>query len=478
MITQVLTKRERFYLLAGRMTSYVSVDAGSAVYLVRTQDQNVGRSLFLKQTRGEMRVLARAVALIHAVAGGEGIARRQFLDVGANIGTTTISALIDHGFGTAVCFEPEPANLLTLRLNLLLNGLEDRAHALGAAVSDVSGTAELLVDLEQGGKHQIASDTEMVRSDQTRSQPISVPAVTLDGLIERGGIRPDEVGLLWMDAQTHEGHILQGASQLVERGTPIVLEWSPKGLERSGRLAALEAIFSDRYTHFVDLRPNADQSSPRFELRSSNALREYSSLFVQPDGPNFTDIVLLRLDRAAAEQLNVQGAIERYRARARGNRISRSTATRSPLEQLVGALAGTSNDLAAPPAVSEARKAPVKSPRRDQPASRGSTAGRKASEAAPEDAVARTRRRKAQPEVDSLPATKRTPQPNERDDAKVSRRRAKAAARKQQLDALASKQPQGRRSGRRAAESQSNRAARSKQNKGGSSPSTGGHGAR
>ena len=63
----------------------------------------------------------------------------EFLDVGANIGTTTVSALLHGPFASAICFEPERQNLVDLRLNLLLNGLEDRATAIGVALSDQSG---------------------------------------------------------------------------------------------------------------------------------------------------------------------------------------------------------------------------------------------------------------------------------------------------------------------------------------------------
>ncbi len=287
------------------MTSYISVEAHGSVYLVRAQDQNVGRSLFVKQGRGEMKIMERAVKVIADAAGEDAIVGRQLLDVGANIGTTTISALRQHRFETAICFEPEPQNLLTLRLNLLINRLEDRAETLGVAVSDANGTAHLMVDLEQGGGHWIVSDSESLDASIGSAAPIEVPTVTLDQLVADGKIEPDRVALLWMDAQAHEGHILRGARKLVERGVPIVLEWDPRGLDEFGDRHKVEETVGEQYTHFVDLRPNLDPERPAFELRRGEALNSYASGFGEPGARSFTDLLVLRLEPDVAGRLDV-----------------------------------------------------------------------------------------------------------------------------------------------------------------------------
>ncbi|OAI38811.1 hypothetical protein AYO39_03465 [Actinobacteria bacterium SCGC AG-212-D09] len=296
--------REDFYLSAGKMTSYVSVESETCVFLVRAEDQNVGRLLFVKQGRGEMRTLERAVKLISAA--GRGKKRgRQFIDIGANIGTTTIPALRLHGFESAICFEPEPQNLLTLRLNLLLNGVEQRARAIRAAVSNESGEAQLVVDLKRSGEHWIATDPKMLSERGKGSEPISVPTVTIDQLVADGTIDLDQVGLLWMDAQAHEGHILEGAQRLLKRGIPVVFEWDPKALDRVAHERQVEEIAASQYTHFVDLRPSINGEGALFELREGRALGDYSSSFGEPGLRGFTDILLLRLSPSAAKRLNV-----------------------------------------------------------------------------------------------------------------------------------------------------------------------------
>jgi FkbM family methyltransferase len=318
-------EREQFYDLASSFSSYISVNARGTVYLIRTKDQNVGRSLFLKQGRGEMRTLERAIALVLESAGKNAIEGRQFLDVGANIGTTTIPALIEHHFGTAICFEPEPQNLLTLRLNLLLNGLENQAQALGVAVSNVKGVCTLVVEPGESGKSWVAIDADKLDALTDTSVVTVVPTVTLDELGADGTIDEDAVALLWMDAQAHEGHILAGARRLAERGVPVVLEWDPQGLDQFGNRREIEQIAAERYTHFIDLRPNLDPGKPGFEVRPTAGLEDYSKPFLELGGRNFTDILLLQLDQGTAKRLDVPATLARYVASVASEREQRSS---------------------------------------------------------------------------------------------------------------------------------------------------------
>jgi FkbM family methyltransferase len=329
----------RFYDQAAAMTSYVSTNAGSASYLVRTEDKNLGRTLFMKEGRGEIGVLARAVALVTSTKGEEALAGRQFLDVGANIGTTTVPAIMDHRFARAVALEPEPQSLLTLRLNLLLNGLEERATALGAAVSNHSGTSKLVVNPHRGGESWIATDDDRLERRDEDTGVVDVPTVTLDELAADGVFDPDDVGLLWIDAQAHEGHILEGASCLVERGVPVVFEWDPKALDQLGDRGKLQDAVAEHYTQFIDLRASHDTGGPAFEARPAKGLEDYAQPFLEPDGRNISDILVLRLDRATADDLDVKAELENRGAlKLTGGRQTPAKA------DLVEELAGTDDD--------------------------------------------------------------------------------------------------------------------------------------
>jgi FkbM family methyltransferase len=283
---------------ADRYTPYLATDAGGALFLVKTEDKHIGRSLFSKQSRGELVVLGRAVAAIEGLLGPDAIAQRSFIDVGANIGTTTIPALVSHGFDSAVAIEPEPENVRVLRLNILLNDLEDRIRVLPVAASNEAGQSELVVDRSRGGKHWIATDRSKLRKKNlAENSMLKVETVTLDDLAESGVIDAERTGLLWMDAEAHEGHILQGASSLLGRGTPLVIEWNPVILERVGDRAKIERAVAQGYTHFAGMHRNPNPEEPRFPLETVDQLPAYAERFLdRSQGLTKTDILVLRLE--------------------------------------------------------------------------------------------------------------------------------------------------------------------------------------
>ena len=62
-----------------------------------------------------------------------------FVDVGANIGTTTIQALDRFGAERVVAIEPSPRCLPYLYSNLAANKLSDRCTVMEVAMSDTPG---------------------------------------------------------------------------------------------------------------------------------------------------------------------------------------------------------------------------------------------------------------------------------------------------------------------------------------------------
>ena len=111
---------------------------------------------------------------------------RSFVDVGANIGTTTIPALLSHGFETAVAIEPEPENVRVLRMNVLLNDLEDRVD--GAARGRLERGRPVRAGrrplarrqaLDRDRPQQAQAEEPGRERDAERSRP-----VTLDHLVE------------------------------------------------------------------------------------------------------------------------------------------------------------------------------------------------------------------------------------------------------------------------------------------------------
>lgn len=265
------TPRDRFFTRAGRFVPYLGVEIDGVGYVLSTGDRNIGRSLILKRDRKEFRQLARALELLDA----RGIAteRRTMLDVGANIGTTVIPALLKHGFRHALAFEPEPTNYKLLRANIAINDLDDRVRAYRVALSSTSGTGALDVSSTNAGEYWLTSgDGEQVR------------LARLEDMLREAAIAPDTVDLLWMDVEGHEPHVLAGAPALLELGVPAVLELCPRHLERSGGLELLVDQLRSSYTHVYDLR------RPGAGTTSTAALEPLLELYAR----SFTDLLAFR----------------------------------------------------------------------------------------------------------------------------------------------------------------------------------------
>jgi FkbM family methyltransferase len=237
-------ERRRFFNAARPLTRYLSVEAKGLTFLVTTDDR-LGRGLFVRGWRQDFRHLDRAMRLLekYRPIGPEAV----FVDVGANIGTTTVRAIRRHGFARGVALEPAPQNFRTLRLNLVANDIDSRVTAVPAAVSDHDGRVELALSSRTSGEHTI------VPPNGAAPETLTVEALSLDGLIERGVLDPDAVGLLWIDAQGAEGLALAGATALLERGVPIALAVRPKLANWRESRNALVRLLAD-YTDFADLR--------------------------------------------------------------------------------------------------------------------------------------------------------------------------------------------------------------------------------
>jgi FkbM family methyltransferase len=284
-----LVPRAVFFDVASRFTPAVAVDASGLRYWVSTTDRFVGRETFLTGGFDDdaMERIMTALALHSPSFGLEG---RTILDIGANIGTTTIPLLRRFGARRAIVFEPEPSNLRLLALNCLDNGVLDRVAIHALALSDRDGEVTLALSPTNSGDHRVLVAGERAGGDLDEEQrtTVGVPALRLDALVERGDVDLGALGLVWMDAQGHEGQILAGARSLLGGPTPIVTELWPYGLRRHGGLDQMCALLAEHYAAVVEMgapeRPMAPAVVPTSDL---------DALVARYDGVSFTDLLLL-----------------------------------------------------------------------------------------------------------------------------------------------------------------------------------------
>jgi FkbM family methyltransferase len=288
--------RARAFPLASRMTPFLGVDSDGIRFVVSTRETSgVGYTTFVTGAFDE-ETLRRAVGTLERHLGVDSLRGMTVLEIGANIGTETVSFLARHGAGRVLAFEPDAENARLLRANVALNGVHDRAEVYEMALSDADATVLLESSQENWGDHRVrvADPQGPDLRDEGARPTVEVVARSIDSLVETGELSLDIVQLVWMDAQGHEGHILAGGRRLVAAGIPVLTEYWPYGLRRAGGLERFHAIIAEGYGTVVDLRTGFDEAP--VELDAARVAELEGRYVVDAKGDRFdphTDLVLL-----------------------------------------------------------------------------------------------------------------------------------------------------------------------------------------
>ncbi|MDO8837367.1 MAG: FkbM family methyltransferase [Parvibaculum sp.] len=246
-------------------------------YVVRTSDKVIGKLLYC---RGDfdLRKLERAVRIIEAERGS---ARIDIIyDIGANVGPICIPAIKRGYAARAVAFEPDPDNFRLLRINTLLNSVDDRIVCHQVALGAEIGEAKLIQNTENHGDHRIALCQETPVGDA-----VTVSVRRLDDFM------PETAGvdcLLWIDVQGFEAEVLAGGTKALQAGWPLVLEFTPQDLKANGSFDRfLDLLTTSRYSKIFDLESPSTGSRPV----SRAVLTELAADLGRRQ--TFTDILLL-----------------------------------------------------------------------------------------------------------------------------------------------------------------------------------------
>jgi FkbM family methyltransferase len=143
-----------------------------------------------------------------------------FVDVGANIGSITVQALVSGGFARAIAIEPDPHNFAILKRNIAINGLSDRVHLVHAAAGSQAGQATLVKDRRNLGAHSV-----LAHAVPSPGERITTPVYRLDDIIEQAGVRAADIALIKIDVEGHELEVLEGMPRLRAASVPLMFEY-------------------------------------------------------------------------------------------------------------------------------------------------------------------------------------------------------------------------------------------------------------
>lgn len=145
--------------------------------------------------------------------------------VGAHSGEE-VDAYVAHGAARIVLIEANPEMCTALEERFAGTG---RIEVVHAAATDYNGTAELQLHRNRRGGAESASLLPMQRLSEIvptlRTEgSVRVPAVTLATLFERLSVEAASVGLLVLDVQGAELHVLRGAGVALRAVQAVLTE--------------------------------------------------------------------------------------------------------------------------------------------------------------------------------------------------------------------------------------------------------------
>jgi FkbM family methyltransferase len=278
------------FLFVGRVIPFVGVERDGVRYVVSPRESTgVAYPTFVRGFFGEETV-ENMVAALTQHAGITTIKGMTVLEIGANIGTETVSFLLRHGVDRVVAIEPDSENVRLLRANLALNGVHDRATIYEVALSDMDGAVLLEHSEDNWSDHRVrvADSTGPELYAESQRTTSTVTARRLDSLVDAGEIDLNHIDIVWIDAQGHEGQILDGGEQLVLSGIPIITEYWPYGLRRAGGLERFHELVSRHYDAIVDLR------HPAVTLAADRVTELADRYTAQDNEDPYTDLLLIR----------------------------------------------------------------------------------------------------------------------------------------------------------------------------------------
>lgn len=205
-----------------------------------------------------------------------------FLDLGANIGTTSIyfRKKVDTNV-EIVAFEPDDSNNKLLQINLLLNGLVGEAYVEAYGLSNRRENKVLYYDETNPG------GTSLVRNSGGTTSEVSL--ISLDEYFAESGLDDAKIKYIWIDTEGFEPFVIGGARNILKkRAIPLYMEFNPYLWNQQGLLQTMvDYLRESGYTDYILIQQYMEGKREVFPLDTLMAFKDVSQYFQQ-------DIFLLK----------------------------------------------------------------------------------------------------------------------------------------------------------------------------------------
>lgn len=190
-------------------------------------------------------------------------------DLGANIGSFSISAAANHPQATFVAVEPEPRTFNHLVKNVELNGLSDRVDCKQMVVSDIGGEASLNISASSN-----QATHSLVKTTHHGTESITVDKTTLDAI---SSTFPDP-DVIKIDVEGAEKNVLEGGSRTLGGEPTILIDIHGSELRKFGESPTGVCESLTAYGELFEVSP--DGLAPANDISS---LSYPTTLLVKPD---------------------------------------------------------------------------------------------------------------------------------------------------------------------------------------------------
>lgn len=172
-----------------------------------------------------------------------------FLDVGANIGTSSLYAkkvLIPNA--RIYAFEPVKENCKQIYINFILNDINKEEYTIfNVALSDKNGYIDCMLSNEGNmGDNRICINGNGIEGRNIeKCESRRLHSILTDEEIS-------EISYIWMDVQAHEYFVLEGMRDiLINQNIPLYMEFWPEQLRANKSLTSLIELLETVYKRYI-----------------------------------------------------------------------------------------------------------------------------------------------------------------------------------------------------------------------------------
>ena len=258
---------------------YVSASAEDLHYVGTSADNAIMWVTYTRNcnfTSDDMKIFHDLCKKYYGVDDSSG----YFLELGANIGTTGIYFCKKIAPNLKwLAFEPDDENFKMLRINTILNDMENRATLVNIGLGNKFDEMTMYRDLNNPGRNNLTEPKDNLPTE-------TIKIIPLDAYLAKSTIDAQEIKYIWIDTEGFEPQVLLGAKNLLRKNpAPIFVECNLRYWDNSGLFEDMMALLSENYSHFIHIQGGE-------KIYSLDALRTIK----RPNDPNgqIGDIFLIR----------------------------------------------------------------------------------------------------------------------------------------------------------------------------------------